>query len=228
MIANEDMARFLEPTRFIDSDDESVRAFAEQATEGASGDIEKAIRLYYAVRDRIRYDPYSISFSPEDNAASAVLKAGAGFCVAKAVLLAAAARSVGIPSKLGFSDVKNHLSTEKLTESMGTDIFAWHGNTELYLDGKWVKATPAFNIEMCERFGVKPLEFDGLNDSIMHSSNSKNEKHMEYLKDHGSFDDLPFTKIVSVLKEYYPKLSLMFEKRELADKDFSNEKIAGS
>ena len=30
---------------------------------------------------------------------------------------------------------------------MGTDLFVYHGYAELFLDGKWVKATPAFNVE---------------------------------------------------------------------------------
>ncbi len=141
-------------------------------------------------------------------------------------MLAASARAVGIPSQLGFSDVRNHLSTQKLLDLMETDIFIWHGNTLLYLEGRWVKVTPAFNIEMCERFGVKPLEFDGVNDSIMHPFNNQNEKHMEYLTDHGVFEDLPFKQIISAIKETYPKFCLMLEQQSSEAHDFSHEKIS--
>ena len=97
--------------------------------------------------------------------ASAVLATGYGWCVTKAALLAAAARAAGIPARLGFADVRNHLSTERMRATMATDVFVWHGYTELWLQGAWRKATPAFNVELCERFGLLPLEFDGRNDS---------------------------------------------------------------
>jgi len=221
------MNAYLKPTKFIDSDAEIVQQFAKEITEGASTDKDKAIRLYYAVRDKVRYDPYKFFLTEENYTASNTLKDGVSFCIPKAVLLAATARAVGIPSRLGFADVKNHLSTKKLLDLMGTDVFVWHGYTELFLDNKWVKATPAFNIEMCERFGVKPLEFDGINDSFMHEFNNNNEKHMEYLNDHGSFDDLPFEQIINALKEAYPKFCATFGHQNNDVHDFGNEKITG-
>jgi len=221
------MNSYLKPTQFINSDAENIQQFAKEVTEGASTDKDKAIRLYYAVRDKIRYDPYDFLLTEENYTASNTLKVGVGFCIPKAVLLAATARAVGIPSRLGFADVKNHLSTKKLLDLMGTDIFVWHGYTELFIDNKWVKATPAFNVDMCERFGVKPLEFDGINDSFMHEFNNNNEKHMEYLSDHGSFDDLPFEQIINALKEAYPEFCATFGHQKNDAHDFGNEKITG-
>lgn len=195
---------YLRPTPYIDSDSPFVTAFAEQSIGDATSDIEKAVKLYYAVRDGIRYDPYDINLSREDLKASTVLKRGFGYCVAKAIVLAAAARAVGIPARLGFADVINHLATERLKSLMQTDVFAWHGFTELFLDGRWVKATPTFNISLCRRFGVKPLEFDGRHDALFHAFDSRGNRHMEYVRDHGSFADLPYDTILENFRKYYP------------------------
>ena len=130
--------------------------------------IARAIKLYYAVRDGVRYDPYSMQLVPEELGAVRCLAHKVGFCIPKAALLAASARALGIPARVGYADVKNHLATGKLIEMMGTDIFIWHGYTDLFLEGKWVKATPAFNIELCDKFRVLPLEFDGREDSLFH------------------------------------------------------------
>ncbi|MBI3949685.1 MAG: transglutaminase domain-containing protein [Acidobacteria bacterium] len=202
----EDVQIYLQPTQFIDSDSPQVIEFAQSSLQGARTDIDQAIRLYYAVRDGIRYDPYHISFAPEALKASAVLARKTGFCVEKAILLAAGARAVGIASRLGFANVRNHLTTERLRRMIQTDVFVFHGYTELFLDNKWVKATPVFNLSLCQRFGVKPLEFDGRNDSLFHPFDSEGKRHMEYIYDHGQFADLPYGKMVSELKRHYPQL----------------------
>jgi len=151
-----DNPAWLAATEFLDHEHPAIRGFVA-ATVGAGDPAkDKALKLYYAVRDGIRYDPYSSSMKREAMRASTTLLNRVAYCVPKAVLYAACLRAVGIPARPGFADVKNHLSTEKLTRLMGTDIFAWHGYVSLRLDGKWVKATPAFNIEMCRRFGVPP------------------------------------------------------------------------
>ncbi len=198
---------YLQPTYFLDADHAAVRAFAEDTTEAAADALTRAVRLYYAVRDGLLYDPYSADASREGSRASAVLAAGRGYCVAKATVLAAAARAVGIPSRLGFADVRNHLATERLRRMMGTDIFYYHGFTELYLNDKWVKATPAFNIELCRKFGVLPLEFDGLSDSIFHPFDTQNRRHMEYINDRGHRADLPYEELHEALRRYYPHMS---------------------
>jgi transglutaminase-like putative cysteine protease len=137
--------------------------------------------------------------------ASAVLSLGYGWCVTKAALLAAAARAAGIPARVGFADVRNHLSTQRMRETMTTDVFIWHGYTELWLDGAWRKATPAFNVELCERFNLLPLEFDGAHDSIYHPFDRSGQRHMEYLRERGSFTDVPLARIVDDFREVYPR-----------------------
>lgn len=205
---SEDLRAYLRPTYYLDADDPKVRGLAETSVGSAADPVERAVSLYYAVRDGFRYDPYSIDLtSPEGLRASTVIARGRGFCVAKAGLLTAAARAVEIPARLGFADVRNHLATEGLRRMMGTDIFYYHGYTELYLEGKWVKATPAFNVELCSKFGVLPLEFDGRADSIFHPFDRNNRRHMEYIKDRGSRTDMPFEEIRDAMLRYYPNLS---------------------
>jgi transglutaminase-like putative cysteine protease len=219
------MEPYLKVTPFMDYDQPEVREFAERVrAQGGDGSLkEKAIRLYYAVRDEIRYDPYDLQYSPDALKASTVIKKGSGYCVAKAVVLAAVARQQGIPSRLGFADVRNHLSTARLRQLMGTDLFVYHGYTELYLEDKWVKATPAFNLLLCQRFQVKPLEFNGEDDSIFHEFNAVGQKHMQYVHDHGSFADLPFEEIFTAYRKQYPA---MFENLGKITADFHEE--AGS
>lgn len=182
---------------------------ADFAREHALGESprERAVALYYRVRDGFRYDPFRIDLSPEGMQPERVLENGYGWCVPKAALLSAACREVGIPARLGFADVRNHLTTPKLQEVMRTDVFAWHGFSEIFLEGKWVKATPAFNRQLCEKSGVTPLEFDGLEDSIFHSYDG-GRQHMEYLKMHGSFDDIPLEQMIAAYQEMYPHWDL--------------------
>ncbi len=199
----ENMEQYLNPTAIIDSDHPEVRAFAEKACGDAEDSVDKAVRLYYAVRDGIWYDPYYPFFLPEHYRASKVLKGGRGFCIPKASLLCAAGRASGIPSRPGFANVRNHLATRQLLDFLGTDIFAFHAFAEFFLDGKWVKATPAFNKELCTRHGVEPLEFNGHADSIFQPFNSGNQKFMEYLVFHGSFADIPVAQILTTWQEVY-------------------------
>lgn len=195
---------WLEPTWFIDSDSDPVADFAEDAVGEATKPVEVARRLFYAVRDGIRYDPYQTSDDPEAYRASAVATSDRNWCIPKSVLLVAAARYSGIPARLGFADVKNHLTSEKLSASMGTDLFAWHGYAELLLNGKWRKLSTAFNIELCEKFGVKALEFNPDRDTLMHPFDQQGRKHMEYVRERGSYDDLPLDEIFETFLEIYP------------------------
>jgi len=196
---------YLKATRFVDSDQAVIQAFARKAVGDARTTKDKAIALYGAVRDSIEYDPY-LEFSDADVfRASAVLKTGKGFCVGKSAVLAAAARASGIPARPGYADVRNHLTSKRLKETVG-DTFYWHSYTELYIDGKWVKCTPAFDAALCERANIAPLDFDGVSDSLFHPFDRSGRRHMEYLLDRGAFADVPVATILGDFKKYYPKL----------------------
>lgn len=194
---------YLQPGDFIDSGHPAVVAFAREHADGAN-DRERAVSLYYAVRDGIRYDPFLNFMDVETYRASSVLARGVGFCVGKSALYAACARAMGIAARIGFADVKNHLTTPRLRERMGSDVFIYHGYAELSLEGKWVKATPVFNRELCRRFRVKPLEFDGREDSIFHPFDEDDRRHMEYVNDRGRFADVPAHQIMRDFRAYYP------------------------
>ena len=200
-----DLNQYLCPTYYIDSDMKAVAAFAGVAAGDKETPVEKGIALFFAVRDKIRYDPYRIDLANRDAfKASVIISQGYGYCVAKAIVLAAVARALGIPSRLGFADVRNHLSTERLRQLMKTDTFIFHGYTELFLNNHWVKATPTFNLSLCDKFGVDPLDFDGRSDSLFHPYDREGNRHMEYIRDHGHFADVPYDRIIANFRKYYP------------------------
>jgi transglutaminase-like putative cysteine protease len=202
MMEHEDSC-YLTPTGIIDSDHESIQDFATKISNGMIDPVEIAVKLYLAVRDGILYDPYSPFYLPEHYRGSYVLKRGRSFCVPKASLLCALGRACEIPSRIGLADVRNHLATKQLIEFIGSDLFVYHGFVEFYLEGKWVKATPAFNIDLCKRHHVPPLEFNGREDSLFQPYNSKNQKFMEYVAFRGVYPDVPVDQIVEAWKKAY-------------------------
>lgn len=197
--------KYLLPTSIIDSDHEEITRFAEKTVQATEDPVEKAVKLYYAVRDGIWYDPYCPFYLPEHYRASNVLRIGRGYCVCKASLLCALGRACGIPSRVGFANVRNHLVTRQLLEMMGTDLFVYHGYTEFFLEGRWVMATPAFNKELCIKHKVIPLDFNGRENSILQSYNLENRKFMEYVEYLGSYADVPVDTIVSAWEQAYGK-----------------------
>lgn len=199
--------RYLEATEFFDIGHDDVRAFAADAVGDADSDREKARRLFAAVRDQVWYDPYTVSADPAHYRASHVLQAGRAYCVPKAVLLTAVCRAAGIPARIGFADVRNHLQTDTLRSVMGgSDLFVYHGYSAILIDGHWLKATPAFNRELCERFGVPPVEFNGRHDALLHAFTADGTQHMEYVHERGVFDDLPLKAVLVGLNEAYGEL----------------------
>ncbi len=207
MTSPEELHFYVQPGPHVDADHPAVQALARQATQGIGSVREQAVALYYAVRDGFRYDPYAIAAVERCFTASIVVESGSGFCISKAALLAAAARAAGIPARVGFADVRNHLTSPRLRELMDTDEFVYHGYSELWIDGRWVKATPAFNRSLCDKAGVHPLEFDGRIDSLFHPLDQSGRKHMEYLRDHVSRPDVPVAEILAAWKKVYPKMA---------------------
>jgi len=200
------MDQYLSSGRFIDSASPPVAAFARQAIADARGETEQVLRLYGAVRDRVSYDPYINLADPANYRASGVLAAKRGFCVGKAALLAACCRAMGIPARTGYADVRNHMTSPKLYERIKTDVFIWHSYAELFVAGRWVKATPAFDLALCERVGIAPLAFDAQTDSLFHPFDRAGRRHMEYINDRGAFADVPFETMLADFRATYPAL----------------------
>jgi transglutaminase-like putative cysteine protease len=201
------MEQYLRSTEFLDSDEQSVREYARENTLGTGTEVERAVKLYYAVRDGFQYDPYVLDLRRESMKASALLAKTRGYCVEKAILLAASARAVGIPSRLSFYIVRNHIATERLAKALEKDYLVFHGAAEMYLNGKWVKATPAFNKRLCDFLGVDPIEFDGTSDAIFQEYDRTGNVFMEYLHDYGAFDDMPYQMFLDELDKHYPHLT---------------------
>jgi transglutaminase-like putative cysteine protease len=197
---------YLSPAEFIDSDHPAVRAKAAATVGTVTDPAEQARLLYGAVRDGIRYDPYVDYTDPETYRASSVLERGHAYCVGKASLYVALCRTSGIPARLGLADVKNHLATPRLLELVGTDVFAYHGYVEIMPDRQWVKATPTFNVSLCQKLGVPPLEFSGGDDALLQPFDARGREFMSYVAQHGTFFDVPAKFIMAEMKRIYPKL----------------------
>lgn len=216
------MTEYLATSYFIDFEHDAVKGFAEATLEGVGDDpIAVAQALFEAVRDGLWYDPYRLSAEAADFRASAIVQTQSAWCVPKAILLTALARGQDIPARLGFADVKNHLSSDKLRDSMGTDLFAWHGYSELLLNGRWVKLSTAFNQGLCDRFGVKVLNFDPVEGALMHPFDTSGQRHMEYVNERGSFTDLPLSEIFETFAEVYPGWGERLANLDSAQRDMS-------
>jgi hypothetical protein len=201
---------YLEPTSIIDSDNEEIIQFAEKAVVGAKNQIEQSQGIFYAARDTVLYDIRTPFFLPEHYKASNVLKRGRGYCVTKACLLCAMGRALGIPSRLGLADIRNSGASKQVIEMMGTDIFSYHGFTEFYLNGKWVKATPAFDSSVFPRHNIAPVKFDGIKDAVYPSHDLSGNPYVEYIRYHGSFVDVPLNDLLDGWRKHYGEDRVQF------------------
>ncbi len=188
----EDKEIYLKPTTAIDSDHETIRRAALELTTAFTDESEKARALFYFVRDRIRYSVYMVSTRFEDFVASRVLAWERGYCVQKAILLAALARAAGIPSRLVFARIKNHKIPGDLVAQTGVDFFPSHGYTQLLLGKRWVSVTPAFDEDLCEKIGAPAVEFDGVHDAPLAPYDLSGDPYIEYLEKYEPQADFPF------------------------------------
>jgi transglutaminase-like putative cysteine protease len=196
---------YLRPTKFIDY---TVPAVAEKAQELVSevdraDTAERARRLFYFVRDNISYKMLLEPLSRKYLRASSTLARGYGFCIAKATLLVAFARAVGIPARLHFADIRNFLISDRVRRGMGTDMFVFHGYSEVLVDGVWLKVTPAFDLALTEDKGFIPVDFDGNSDAVLHETDSLGNPHFEYILDRGTYADVPYTEICTAWMDAY-------------------------
>ncbi|MBI3836477.1 MAG: transglutaminase domain-containing protein [Planctomycetia bacterium] len=203
---SENIEPSLTPTWFVDSDAPEIVALSREVVGNTTDEIERACRLFYAVRDGIRYTAYNLDLRVDGFRATNVLASGQSWCVPKSVLLAALCRAAGVPCRLGYANVCNHMATQKLLDFLGTNVFYYHGYNELYLRGKWVKATVAFNRTLCEKARLAPLDFDGVHDSLYHPFDLAGHRYMEYVHDYGPFTDVPYQAIIEKFHQVYPNM----------------------
>jgi transglutaminase-like putative cysteine protease len=182
----------LAPTSAINADHEKVKQAATEISAPFRDERETARALFYFVRDQIHYNVYMVSTKFEDFVAGTVLERAKGYCVQKAVLLAALARAAGIPSRLVFARIRNHRVAEELTRQTGVDFFPSHGYTQLLLGGRWINVTPAFDRALCEANGVPAVEFDGVHDAPLAAWDLAGKPYVEYIEKYEPQVDLPF------------------------------------
>lgn len=195
----------LSSTYYIDFKSKIIQALISDYKIGLS-EKDKTIAVYKRIRDDWRYDPYHISFSKETYKASTIASRSSGNCVEKSILLIACLRALDIPARLHLGKIKNHIAVERLIEKFGSNELTPHGMVNVYLNHKWLKLSPAFNTDLCKKFKVEPLEFDGENDSFLQQYNNDGSKFMEYLDDYGYFEDIPLEFMIRNLKEHYPHI----------------------
>ncbi|WP_299709364.1 transglutaminase family protein [uncultured Tenacibaculum sp.] len=167
---------------------------------------EKIEQLYLFVRDNWRYNAYNIGLTANHFKASTIAKKKDGHCVDKSILYITCLRALNIPARLRLAKVSNHIAIEELIEKLGSNEIAPHGLTEVFYNGNWVKCSPAFNKELCDKFQVDVLDFNGSEDSVFQEFNNKDQKFMTYLEDYGSFEDVPLDFIKKTFQDNYPKL----------------------
>lgn len=222
-----DLSRLRRSTEFLDHDSPTVRDFvADVLPDPSAGtDIDRASALYYAVRDKLQYEVYDADLSREGLRASSIIQRGKGFCVHKSIVYAAVTRAVGIPSRLVYGDVRNHLASPRLRELVGGNVFTFHALNSVYLDGRWVKVTPVFNKLLCRLYKITPLDFDGRSDSLYHPYDGDGRRHMEFLRWRGEFDDFPYETVVGGIRSEHPKLFASASRT--ADGSLTAEALAG-
>ena len=211
------MEEFLKETSFLNFNHSNFDIYNNSIPK----DIVKkelAVELYLKVRDGYLYDPYHLDLTFEGLKASNIIPKKRSWCVEKALLLAALARKFGIPSRLGYAIVTNHIGVEKLVSLLRRPEIVFHGYTEMFIDDKWVKCTPAFDKRICKISGVTPLDWNGEVDSMFQEFDQGN-RFMEYLHLYGGFSDVPIELMNTEMKKYYPHLfDEVFDSREFSFK----------
>ena len=209
------MKAFLQETSFLNYSHANFSTFLVGFTSAESPKLT-AIALYEKVRDAFLYDPYHLHLTENALQGSQILTKKRAWCVEKAIVLCASARRLGIPARLGYAVVVNHIGVERLLQYLRRPEIVFHGYVELYLENRWVKCTPSFDRNICRMTGVPPLVWDGERDSLFQAYAGESQ-FMEYVHDYGSFEDVPLTLMKLEMQKYYPHL---FE-GEWESKEFS-------
>ena len=194
---------YLAKTFFYDYEQESIQRYIKELAFEQLSQKEKIVKLYYQIRDGWWYNPYGMNFQKERFKSSRLIYQKDGNCLDKCILYISCLRALGIPARIHLAKVSNHIAVEKLVEKIGTNELTPHGMVDIFINGKWIKSSPAFNKELCERYHVAPLDFDGESDSVFQEYNREGKAFMDYLEDYGSFEDFPYDFVIQNMKEHY-------------------------
>jgi transglutaminase-like putative cysteine protease len=128
-----DLARYLRPEPFLESDDPAIRGQAEAAVAGVTGSRARAERLTRVVNAML--DKKATVGLPS---AREVLRTKVGDCNEHTALYVAMARALGLPARIAVG----------LAYTKGA--FYYHAWPEVYIDeggarGRWLPADPTFN-----------------------------------------------------------------------------------
>ncbi len=209
----ENVDLFLKPTSIIDCDHPAIVRTVEDLTRECITTGDKAVQLFYYVRDKCHYNMYDISDDRKSYRSSWILEKGQGWCMPKAILFTSLCRAAGIPSRLILTSICNHKSPPEAVEMMGTNVFFPHVYNHIYINGHWIKAAPTFNYDICKRIGVSAVEFDGVHDAVLPQLDLEGGLYIEYLDDYGVFADVPWTLIFEIgykiygdsMRRWFPK-----------------------
>ncbi|MEA3470223.1 MAG: transglutaminase-like domain-containing protein [Thermodesulfobacteriota bacterium] len=214
-LSENEMAIYLKQTFTIEAGNEKIVEMVKNLTADCLTDEEKAVKLFYFVRDSIRYNLYMISVFIEDFRASKVLEWGKGYCVQKAVLLTALGRAAGIPSRMAFAMIRNHSVPEHIIQRIGDNLFPRHGYNQFFLNGRWVSTAATFDRALCEKNGLPTVEFDGKEDAMLPPADLAGKPFIEYVEKFPPREDLPFEWIAEKIAQLVgPEKRPWLEKEE--------------
>ena len=211
-----DNEKYLLPGPAVLSDHPDMIDLAGNIVAGAESDADQAVLLFNLVRDSIRYNPYVPFWDISHYTAPATLKRGKGYCVQKSILLVTLARAAGIPARLGFGDITNHLLPDGLKDYLGSNIMTYHCWAELYMSGRWCKATPSFELPLCEKMGWRLVEFDGRSNALLPETDLAGRKHVSYDRFHFTSETVPLDVIIPAWKGVYGAERVDRWRKELA------------
>jgi transglutaminase-like putative cysteine protease len=200
---NEELMPYLAPSPGVECEDGGIRTLADELTRGKLSSREKAAALFLFARDQVRYVPYAPFESVEDYLGPMVLERGYGFCTQKTSLLVGLCRAAGIPARFRFADLVNHNMPGRLEWVMQSNRMIFHTYAELFVEGRWLKATPSFERSLCEKMGWRLVEFDGTTDAVLPATDLSGRPHIGYVLDRGTDAGIPLQSMLDAWLEGY-------------------------
>lgn len=141
----------------LSAKDETVKTVVARLIADAKTDEEKIEKIYYFVRDEIKFG----WVYPQDIPEEKVLKNRKGVCMQKANLLVAMAREAGLKARFHFMYVHKNALEDFLPEyayKKWLDPFP-HTFPEIFLNSKWVSMEATFDKELHEICIKKKINF---------------------------------------------------------------------